>query len=79
MQLTLNKASKKTLERRFGISVVDLSKMDIEALDRVVEKKIQKKLTYQTRYKSLISRGSIYLFLNRLLSLKEVDKGLSQI
>lgn len=79
MQLTLNKKSREILEKRLDMSFEDISKMDVEELDKLIEKKIKKKLTYQRKYKSMIGRGSVYLYLNRLLSREKVDKRLSKI
>jgi hypothetical protein len=79
MKPTLNDESKRSLEKMFGVSITEISRMDIDDLDKLVEKKIKKKLTFQTKFKNLISRGSIYLFFERLLGIDEVNKKLSKI
>ncbi len=79
MQLTLNKNSRELLAKRFDMSFKDMSRMDVEELDKLVEKKIRKKLTYQRGFKGLIGRGTVYLYLNRLLSREKVNKRLSKI
>ena len=79
MKPTLNDESKRSLEKMFGVSITEISRMDIDDLDKLVEKNIKKKLTFQTKFKNLISRGSIYLFFERLLGIDEVNKKLSKI
>ena len=79
MKPTLNDESKRSLEKMFGVSITEISRMDIDDLDKMVEKNIHKKLTFQTKFKNLIGRGSIYLFFERLLRIEDVNKKLSKI
>lgn len=79
MELTLNEITQKSLEKRLGLNVDTMSKMDIDELDKRIEKKIKKKLGYQSRFKDLIGRGNIFLYLGRLLGLDYINKKLSKI
>jgi len=79
MKLTLNNESKRSLEKRFGMSILDIAKMDVNDLDRMIERKIKRKLTYRARLKNFIGRGNVYLFLERLWAIEDVDKKLSKI
>lgn len=61
------------------MSILDIARMDVDELDRMIEKKIKRKLTYQARLKNFIGRGNVYLFLERLWAIEDVDKKLSKI
>lgn len=64
--MTLNQISKKSIERQTGLSWNQIVNMDVEELDKAIEKKIGKKLSFSKKYDSRLSgRGSIYLALNK--------------
>lgn len=69
MAFTLNQTSKKYLEQVSGLSWNQVIEMDVEDLDKAIEKKIGKQLTFFKRDDSrLPGRGSVYLTLKRFLS-----------
>ena len=54
--------------------------MDVELLDHKIESKIGHKLDFENvTDPRLIGRGSVYIFLNRLLRLNTIDRILSRI
>lgn len=62
----LNEDSKKSIEKRTGLSWEQIVYMDVDELDKVIEKKIGKKLSFPKKQDSRLSgRGSVYLALNR--------------
>lgn len=77
---TLKAKTKQNIEKGVGLSVDQLSKMSAKKIDDYIEKRIGKKLHLRIqRNKYLCPRGSVYLFLGRLLSLKSNNKKLSRI
>lgn len=75
--MTLNQISKKSIERQTGLSWNQIVNMDIEELDKAIEKKIGKKLSFPKKYNSRLSgRGSVYLALNRFFDFnhKKMDE-----
>lgn len=75
----LNNKSKAGIERMVGLPYNDIVSMNVEDIDRHIERKIKKKLRYVSYIGNLIGRGSILLFFNRLISREEIDKGISRI
>lgn len=66
MDVSLNETSKKSIEKQTGLSWEQIVCMDVEELDKVIEKKIGKKLSFPKKQDSRLSgRGSVYLALNR--------------
>lgn len=77
MEMTLNQISKKTIEKQTGLSWNQIVNMDVEELDKAIEKKIGKKLSFSKKQDSRLSgRGSVYLALNRFFDFnrKKMDK-----
>jgi len=82
MTYRLNEQSKASIERATGISYNDLLNMDVGSIDRVIEKKIGKKLKYKPVVDSrLMGRGSVYLYLNRLfdIDVAKLDRYIDRI
>lgn len=76
----LNERSKKAIQRKLGLDAEAISKMKVEDIDERIEKKIGKKLKTIPEYDiRLAGRGSVYLFLLRLLGIKTIDKQLAKI
>ncbi len=64
----LNEKSKKSIEKSTGLTVDQISHMCTEDVDAAIEKKIGKKLEFKVNNDPrLIGRGSVYIFLDRLL------------
>lgn len=76
---TLNEQTRKSLSRRLGKSYEEMLQMSAEELDALVEARIGKRLTPAYSLKSMVNRGSVYLFFKRLLSRKDVDRKLAKI
>ncbi|MCW3784947.1 hypothetical protein [Plebeiibacterium sediminum] len=76
---TLSEDAKKAVQKSTGLTVSEIQSMEVGRVDRAIEKKIKKKLTHRVRYKHMHSRGSIFMFLGRLLDIDYVDKKLSKL
>lgn len=77
--MTLNQISRKSIERQTGLSWNQIVDMDVEELDKAIERKIGKKLSFPKKHDSRLSgRGSVYLALNRFFSFnhKKMDKAI---
>lgn len=77
--LRLSEKSKEMVRRSVGVSFEDLQKMDVEVLEKAIEKKIKKplRLDFSGKVFPIFGRGSIYLALRRFLKgdvNKEIDK-----
>ena len=75
--MTLNQISKRSIEKQTGLTWTQIVDMDIEELDKAIERKIGKKLTFLQKVDSRLSgRGSVYLALNRFFDFnhKKMDK-----
>ena len=82
MVTTLNEKSKRTIEKRLGLSFSEMSSMSAIELDKVVEQKIGKPLKFRPiADERLIGRGSVYLYLNRLFEFehKKMDRYIDSI
>lgn len=80
LNFTLSDESKETIKKYTGMSADDISKMDTEKVDRNIEEKIGKKLKLGEEIDSrLIGRGSVYIFLHRILGLDFVNNELAKI
>ena len=80
MYITLNERTQKSIEKSTGIKVRDMVAMDAEKIDLAIEKRMGKKLQFLSSKGGKLSvRGSVYIFLNRLISVFIIDKKLSQI
>lgn len=76
----LNKKTKQAIERSTGLSFEQIISMDAEEVDAHIERKIGKKLKASYRKgSSLVNRGSVYMFLERLVSRRTIDKKLAKI
>jgi len=66
MLITLTPESKRSIEKATGLSYAQITSMEIEDIDRVIEKKIGKKLQFSNKEDiRLPKRGSVYLAFNR--------------
>ena len=76
-QLNIN--TKASINRTVGLDFDRLQKMSAVEIDAFIEKRIGKRLRPAKALKGLISRGSVFLFGNRLMSSDYIDKRLSKI
>lgn len=80
MVITLNQRSQESIAKTTGLKVSDIIAMDSEKVDEAIEKKIGRKLTHLKSSDSRLTvRGSVYVFLDRLVSLSSIEKILSKI
>lgn len=80
--MVLNQISKKSIEKQTGLSWNQIVSMDAEELDKAIEKKIGKKLSFPKKNDSrLPGRGSVYLALSRFFDFdrKKMDKIIDSI
>ena len=76
-QLNIN--TKASINRTVGLDFERLQKMSAEEIDTFIEKRIGKRLKPAKALKGMISRGSVFLFGNRLVSSDYIDRRLSEI
>ena len=77
MEMTLNQESKKSIEKQTGLTWSQIVNMDVDELDKAIERKIGKKLSFPQKHDSRLSgRGSVYLALSRFFDFdnKKMDK-----
>ena len=80
MPFILSDETKENIQKDTGIPVDEMIAMSATSIDAKIEQKIRKKLTLkQSHDPRLRSRGSVYLFLNRLLRIDKIDRKLSKI
>lgn len=75
----LNEQTRKSLSRRMGKPYDEMLQMSAEELDALVEERIGKKLTPAFSLKSMVNRGSVYLFFKRLLCRDEMNRQLARM
>ena len=76
-QLNIN--TKASINRTVGLDFERLQKMSAEEIDAFIEKRIVKRLKPAKALKGMISRGSVFLVGNRLVSSDYIDRRLSEI
>jgi hypothetical protein len=79
MAENLNNVTKAYLKEAIGLSYSELIDKDVEQIDKHIEKSIGKKLVNQSRIGSFMSRGNVYLYLERFLDLRYFNKIFSKI
>lgn len=78
-QFRLNEKSKKSIEKKTGLTFDELISKDAETIDSIIEEKIGKKLKNEYKIGDFVARGSVYIFLKRLIGKKDIDSVLSKI
>ena len=72
MSFILSEETKNNIQKDIGIPINEMVSMPATSIDSLIEKKIGKKLILkQTNDSRLKSKGSVYLFLNRLLHINK--------
>lgn len=82
MEMTLNQISRKSIEKQTGLQWSQIVNMDVEELDKAIERKIGKKLSFPKKLDTRLSgRGSVYLALNRFFDFnrKKMDRIIDSI
>lgn len=78
---SLNDKTKSNIFKRTGLSVEDILDKDFEDIDRVIEKKIGRKLihSYSSKSTMFTGRGNTYLYLSRVLEKEAMERELKHI
>ena len=76
---TLNSKTTEPLKHRLGKTYDELMQMSAEELDALIENRIGKKLRPAFSLKSMVNRGSVYLFFKRLISQNAIDRQIARI
>ena len=71
MEYTLSQETIKSIENAVGLSYDEIISMDVNELDVIIEKKIDKKLEYSLNDLRVPVRGDVYLFNNRFFDLNK--------
>lgn len=71
MEYTLSQETIKSIENAVGLSYDEIISMDVDELDAIIEKKIDKKLEYSLNDLRVPVRGDVYLFNNRFFDLNK--------
>ncbi len=80
INITLNEATRRSIEKSTGLSYAFLVENDVEAIDQAVERKIEKKLSYNFKKDSrLLGRGSVFVALRRFFTSGNLEKELDRI
>jgi len=72
----LNQKSRNYIKSKIGVDFDKILKMTPNELESLIEKKIHRKLEYKPLTDDHQTRGTPYLFLWRVLGMKEVDRQL---
>ena len=75
----LNSNTKSNLKKTIGLDYQQLVEMSVEEIDKYIENRQGKPLRIRNKIGQFINRGSVYLYLNRLIGSKEIDRKLSKI
>lgn len=81
MKLKLSQKSRDNIKQNTGLEISKISRMSAEELDDYLENRINKKLVFKMPLDDnrLIGRGSVLLYLRRLLNIDFINKKLSHI
>jgi len=78
--LKLTQKSKENIEKNVGLKPEQIAEMDFSAIDSHIERKLQKKLLPDIPAdKRLQGRGSVYLYLHRIIPLSWIESKLTKI
>lgn len=83
--LALDNKTKRIIHVHTGLKTKEISGMAHDDIENHLERKMGKKIKLRINNgkrqgnKGLIGRGSVYLFLKRLVGLKDIDKALHKI
>lgn len=77
--LELNEKTKKNIQKVTGLTVSEISEYSVERVDSLIEEKLGEKLKVtvpRNEYLRKSSRGSIFIWLSRLINLDDIDRKL---
>jgi len=75
----LNNSTKQTLKRTTGLDYSQLVEMSAEEIDNYLQKKAQKRFRLQNKIGSFVNRGSVYLFLSKVMSMDKINEKIARI
>lgn len=75
----LNDKTKLSLGKSAGLNYSQLVEMSSDEIDNYLQKRRGKRFRLSLKLGQLTNRGSVYLYLNRLIHEKEIDRKLSKI
>lgn len=76
----LNNSSHEVIKRYTGLTKDQVDSFTLEEIEKKIEQKIGKPLEYMTTQDArLLGRGNIYMYLGRLLGIKEINDKISKI
>ena len=75
----LNNSTKQTLKRTTGLDYSQLVEMSAEEIDNYLQKKAHKRFRLQNKISSFVNRGSVYLFLNKVMSMDKINEKIARI
>ena len=80
MMFTLNEQSRKSVEETTGIPFDMIMDMDFDDIDKKIEQRIRKKLTFMKASDSaILPRGQVYYETNRMIDMADIDKELQDM
>jgi hypothetical protein len=81
IDISLNEKTKHAIECSTGVSFSDIEQLNIEEIEKRIEKKIKKPIVrdYQNIDRRLPARGNVFLSLKRYIKLSDIDKKLNKI
>jgi hypothetical protein len=75
----LNNHTKSSLKKTTGLNYDQLVEMSAEEIDKYIQQKLGKRFRIRSKIGQFTNRGSVYLYLNRLIGKKEIERKLSKI
>ncbi|MFZ4796193.1 MAG: hypothetical protein ACOYMA_01780 [Bacteroidia bacterium] len=75
----LNNSTKQTLKKTTGLDYNQLVDMSAEEIDNYLQKKAHKRFRLQNRIGSYVNRGSVYLFLNKIMNMDKISRKIARI
>lgn len=75
----LNNSTKQSLKKTTGLDYRQLVEMSAEDIDLYLQKKAHKRFPLQNKIGGYTSRGSVYLFLNKVLNSTIINRKIARI
>jgi len=75
----LNTSTKRNLKRVTGLEYDELVAMSAEEIDTYLQKRAGKRFSLKAKIGGFVSRGSVYLYLNRIIGDRQINKKIAII
>ncbi len=75
----LNNSTKQNLRKTTGLEYSQLVEMSAVDIDNYLQKKAGKRFQLQNRFGNYVNRGSVYLFLNKIMRYEEINRKIARI